>query len=178
MGSAMAYDVSDPQIQERNMAIKAGDKMPDGVFSVMTDSGPGALSSGELFSGKKVVLVSVPGAFTPTCSAKHLPGFVQSVGQLAAKGVDTIACVSVNDVFVMDAWGKDQGVGDKVTMLADGNGEYTRALDLEMDGTAFGMGMRGQRFAIVADDGVATHVAVEAPGQFEVSSAESVLANI
>lgn len=160
------------------MAIQSGEQMPEGVFSVMTDSGPGALSSAELFDGKKVVLVSVPGAFTPTCSAKHLPGFVQHAADLSAKGVDTVACISVNDVFVMDAWGKDQAVGDSVVMLADGNGDYARALGLEMDGTAFGMGMRSQRFAIVVDDGVATHVAVEEPGQFDVSKAESVLANL
>jgi peroxiredoxin len=158
------------------MTIKAGDKMPSGVFGVMTDSGPGALSTDELFSGKKVVLVSVPGAFTPTCSMNHLPGFVDSAADIAAKGVDTIACMAVNDVFVMHAWGKDRGVGEKVKMLADGNGEYARALGLEMDGTKFGMGMRGQRFAIVVDNGVASHVAVEAPGKFEVSKADAILA--
>lgn len=150
--------------------------MPAGVFGVMTENGPGAMSTDELFAGKKVVLVSVPGAFTPTCSAKHLPGFLEHADEIAARGVDTIACMAVNDVFVMNAWGKDQGVGDKVVMLADGNGEYAEALGLEMDGSAFGMGRRGQRFAIVVDDGVATHVAVEAPGQFEVSKAESVIA--
>ena len=150
--------------------------MPAGVFGVMTESGPGAMSTDELFAGKKVVLVSVPGAFTPTCSAQHLPGFLEHGDAIAAKGIDTVACMAVNDVFVMDAWGKDQGVGDKVVMLADGNGEYAAALGLEMDGSAFGMGTRGQRFAIVVDDGTATHVAVEAPGQFEVSKAESVLA--
>ena len=158
------------------MAIQAGEKMPSGVFGVMTDKGPDAMSTDELFAGKKVVLVSVPGAFTPTCSANHLPGFVEQADALRAKGVDTIACMAVNDVFVMHAWGQDRGVGDKVVMLADGNGEYAKALDLEMDGTSFGMGMRGQRFAIVVDDGVATEVSVEAPGQFEVSKAEAVLA--
>lgn len=158
------------------MAIQVGEKMPSGIFGVMTDAGPGAISTDELFAGKKVVLVSVPGAFTPTCSANHLPGFVDHASEISAKGVDSIACMAVNDVFVMDAWGKDRSVGDKVLMLADGNGEYAKALDLEMDGTGFGMGMRGQRFAIVVDDGVATHVAVEEPGQFEVSKAESVLA--
>ena len=152
--------------------------MPSGVFGVMTDAGPGAISTDELFAGKKVVLVAVPGAFTPTCSASHLPGFVKQADALLAKGVDSIACMSVNDVFVMHAWGEDQNVGDKVMMLADGNGEYAKALDLEMDGTAFGMGTRSQRFAIIVDDGTATHVAVEAPGQFEVSKAESVLANL
>ena len=160
------------------MTIQAGEKMPSGVFGVMTDAGPGAVSTDELFAGKKVVLVSVPGAFTPTCSASHLPGFVGQADELTGKGVDTIAFMSVNDVFVMHAWGDDQGVGDKVTMLADGNGEYAKALELEMDGTAFGMGMRSQRFAIIVEDGTATHVAVEAPGKFEVSDAESVLASL
>ncbi len=157
------------------MTISAGQKMPSGTFGVMTDAGPGAISSDDLFSGKKVVLVSVPGAFTPTCSMNHLPGFVEHAAALKAKGVDTIACMAVNDVFVMDAWGKDRGAGDDVMMLADGNGEYARALGLEMDATGFGMGMRGQRFAIIVDDGVATHVAVEAPGKFEVSKAEAIL---
>jgi len=152
--------------------------MPSGVFGVMTDAGPGAISTEELFAGKKVVLVSVPGAFTPTCSASHLPGFVNQADDLLAKGVDSIACMSVNDVFVMHAWGEDQKVADKVMMLADGNGEYARALDLEMDGTAFGMGTRSQRFAIIVDDGVAQHVAVEAPGKLEVSKVESILANL
>ena len=160
------------------MTIQAGEKMPSGVFGVMTDAGPGAISTEELFAGKKVVLVSVPGAFTPTCSASHLPGFVNQADDLLAKGVDSIACMSVNDVFVMHAWGEDQKVADKVRMLADGNGEYARALDLEMDGTAFGMGTRSQRFAIIVDDGVAQHVAVEAPGKLEVSKAEAILAKL
>ena len=160
------------------MSIRVGEKMPSGVFGVMTDAGPGAISTDELFAGKKVVLVSVPGAFTPTCSASHLPGFINQADELIAKGVDSIACMSVNDVFVMHAWGEDQKVGDKVMMLADGNGEYARALDLEMDGTAFGMGTRSQRFAIIVDDGTATHVAVEAPGKLEVSKAESILAKL
>ncbi len=160
------------------MSIQAGEKMPSGVFGAMTDAGPGAVSTDDLFGGKKVVLFSVPGAFTPTCSMNHLPGFVDHADDILGKGVDTIACMAVNDVFVMDAWGKDRGVGDKVSMLADGNGEYTRALGLEMDGSGFGMGMRGQRFAIIVDDGVAAHVAVEEPGKFDVSSAESVLANL
>lgn len=160
------------------MSIQAGENMPSGAFGVMTDSGPGAISTSDLFSGKKVVLVSVPGAFTPTCSMNHLPGFVDHADELLAKGVDTIACMAVNDVFVMDAWGKDRGVGDKVLMLADGNGDYARALGLELDGTAFGMGARGQRFALIVDDGVATHVAIEAPGKFEVSAAEAILKNL
>ncbi|MCH7980936.1 MAG: peroxiredoxin [Proteobacteria bacterium] len=157
------------------MSIQTGDKMPSGAFGVMTESGPGAMSTEDLFAGKKIVLVSVPGAFTPTCSLNHLPGFVAQAEALQGKGVDTIAFMAVNDVFVMDAWGKDQGVGDKVLMLADGNGEYAKALGLEFDGSAFGMGTRGQRFAIVVDDGVATSVSVEAPGQFEVSKAEAIL---
>lgn len=160
------------------MAIKAGEKMPDGTFGVMTENGPGAMTSDQLFAGKKVVLVSVPGAFTPTCSMNHLPGFVDNADEIYSKGVDTIACMAVNDVFVMDAWGKDRGVGDKVVMLADGNGDYARALGLELDASGFGMGQRGQRFAIVVDDGVATHVAVEAPGEFEVSKAEAILSNL
>ena len=150
--------------------------MPDGVFGLMDAKGPGSLSTDELFSGKKVVLVSVPGAFTPTCSMNHLPGYVDLADDLLAKGVDTIACMAVNDVFVMSAWGRDREVGDKVLMLADGNGDYSRALGLELDATGFGMGMRGQRFAIVVDDGVATHVAVEEPAKFEVSKAEALLA--
>ena len=152
--------------------------MPSGLFGVMTDAGPGAVSTEDLFGGKKVVLFSVPGAFTPTCSMNHVPGFVDHADEILAKGVDTIACMAVNDIFVMDAWGKDRSVGDKISMLADGNGEYASALGLEMDASGFGMGMRGQRFAIIVDDGVATHVAVEEPGKFEVSSAESVLANL
>ncbi len=157
------------------MTISVGEKMPTGAFGIMTDAGPGAISTDDLFSGKKVVLVSVPGAFTPTCSMDHLPGFVDQAAALKAKNVDTIACMAVNDVFVMDAWGKDRGVGNDVMMLADGNGEYSQALGLELDATGFGMGMRGQRFAIVVVDGVATHVAIEAPGQLEVSKAEAIL---
>jgi peroxiredoxin len=157
------------------MTIQSGDKMPAGVFGVMTDGSAGAISTDELFSGKKVVLVSVPGAFTPTCSAKHLPGFLEHAAELRSKGVDTIACMAVNDVFVMNAWGKDQGVGDDVLMLADGNGDYAEALGLDVDSSAFGMGKRSKRFAIIVDDGVAVHVAVDAPGTFEVSKAEAIL---
>lgn len=157
------------------MTIQPRDKMPSGSFGIMTDSGPGELSTDELFAGKKVVLISVPGAFTPTCSKNHLPGFVDQADALAAKGVDTIACMAVNDVYVMHAWGKDRSVGDKVIMLADGNGDYARALGLELDASGYGMGMRGQRFALIVDDGVATHVAIEAAGQFEVSKAEAIL---
>ena len=157
------------------MTIKTGDTMPTGSFGCMVDGKPGSISTDELFQGKKVVLVSVPGAFTPTCSMSHLPGFVTQAHNIKAKGVDTIACMAVNDVFVMDAWGKDQNVGDEILMLADGNGDYTRELGLELDGRGFGMGMRAQRFALVIEDGVATHVAVEEPAQFEVSKADSIL---
>ena len=160
------------------MSISVGDRMPEGSFTTMGSDGPEAISSADLFGGKKVVLFSVPGAFTPTCSAKHLPGFVAQAAQLKAKGVDTIACMAVNDVFVMDAWGKDQNVGDNVQMLADGNGDYARALGLDLDASGFGMGQRGQRFALIVDDGVATHVAVEGPGEFIVSAAEAVLDNV
>lgn len=160
------------------MAISVGEKMPSGSLAIMGESGPEQISTDELFAGKKVVLVSVPGAFTPTCSKGHLPGYVSKAGDLTSQGVDTIACMAVNDVFVMDAWGKDRNVGDKVMMLADGNGEYTAALGLELDASGFGMGQRGQRFAIVVDDGTATHVAVEAPGAFEVSKAEAILASL
>ncbi len=158
------------------MAVKAGDKMPAGKFKRMTKEGPKEITTDELFSGKRVVLFSVPGAFTPTCDARHLPGFVQLADQILAKGVNTIACMAVNDVFVMNAWGKASGVGDKILMLADGNGEYARALGLEFDAKAHGLGTRGQRFAVVVKDGVATQVEIEAPGQFKVSSAEHVLA--
>jgi len=157
------------------MTIKAGERMPEGKFKTMGDKGPKDLTTAELFSGKRVVLFSVPGAFTPTCDAKHLPGFVQLADQIHAKGVDTIACMAVNDVFVMNAWGKHSGVADKIVMLADGNGHYAKALGLELDASGYGMGTRGQRFAIVVKDGVAEHVDVEAPGQFKVSSAEHIL---
>ena len=157
------------------MAIKAGERMPAGTLKKMTKEGPKDLSTDELFKGKRVVLFSVPGAFTPTCDAKHLPGFVQLADQIRARGVDTIACMAVNDVFVMNAWGKMGGVGDKILMLADGNGEYVKSLGLELDATGFGMGHRGQRLAIVAKNGVATHVDIEAPGEFKVSAADFVL---
>lgn len=160
------------------MAIKAGDRMPAGTFKRMTREGPKDLTADELFKGKRVVLFSVPGAFTPTCDAKHLPGFVQLADQILAKGVNTIACMAVNDVFVMNAWGKASGVGDKILMLADGNGDYARALGLELDASKFGMGKRGQRFAVIVKDGIASHVDVEEPGQFKVSAAEYVLGQL
>jgi len=160
------------------MAIKAGERMPEGKFTRMGPDGPQKVSTEELFKGKTVVLFSVPGAFTPTCNAKHLPGFVQLADQIKAKGVDTIACTAVNDVFVMNAWGKAAGVNDKILMLADGNGEYARALGLELDASGFGMGKRGQRFAIIVKDGTAREVFVEAPGEFKVSAAEYVLKHL
>ena len=157
------------------MTIKAGDKMPEGAFTRMTADGPQKMTTEQLFSGKTVVLFSVPGAFTPTCDAKHLPGFVELADQIKAKGVDTIACTAVNDVFVMNAWGKQGGVGDKILMLADGNGTYAKALGLELDASKFGMGARGQRFAVTVKNGIATQVNVEGPGEFKVSAAEFVL---
>jgi glutaredoxin/glutathione-dependent peroxiredoxin len=160
------------------MTIKAGERMPSGTLKTMTKDGIKDLSTDELFKGKKVVLFSVPGAFTPTCDAKHLPGFVEQAGQINAKGVDTIACMAVNDVFVMNAWGKSSNVGDKVLMLADGNGDYSKALGLEMDGRGFGLGTRGQRFAIVVEDGLAKQVNIEAPKEFKVSAAEYVLGQL
>jgi glutaredoxin/glutathione-dependent peroxiredoxin len=160
------------------MTIKAGDRMPSGKLKTMTKDGPKDVTTDELFKGKKVVLFSVPGAFTPTCDAKHLPGFIQNSEALKGKGVDTIACMAVNDVFVMNAWGKHSNAADKVLMLADGNGDYARALGLELDARGFGMGTRGQRFAVVVDDGVAKSVHVEEPGQFKVSSAEHLLGQL
>jgi len=160
------------------MAIKAGDRMPSGKLKMMTQEGPKDVSTDELFKGKKVVLFSVPGAFTPTCDAKHLPGFVQLADQIHAKGVDTIACMAVNDVFVMNAWGKASSVGDKILMLADGNGDYAKALGLELDAKGYGMGTRGQRFAVVVQDGTAKAVEIEQPGQFKVSAAEHILSKL
>jgi glutaredoxin/glutathione-dependent peroxiredoxin len=156
------------------MSIKAGDKIPASTFKVMSESGPTAVTTAELFAGKKVVLFSVPGAFTPTCSAKHLPGFVERADEFFARGVDTIACVAVNDVFVMNAWGKSANASN-ITMLADGNGEFARAVGLELDASGFGMGQRSQRFALIVNDGVVSKVFVENPGEFKVSSAEHVL---
>jgi len=158
------------------MAIQVGDKVPSTTLQHMTDSGPADISTDEVFGGKKVVLFALPGAFTPTCSAKHLPGFVQQAEAIRAKGVDTIACLSVNDAFVMGAWGKDQGVEDKVLMLADGSADLTKALGLELDLDNRGFGLRSQRYAMIVDDGVVTAVNVEQGGAFEVSSAEAILA--
>jgi peroxiredoxin len=156
------------------MTIKVGDRMPSGTLHTMTDSGPAPVTTDELFKGKKVVLFSVPGAFTPTCSAKHLPGFVGNFDKLKAKGVDTIACMAVNDAFVMGAWGKDQKTDGKVTMLADGSAEYSRKLGLETDLSGYGMGVRGKRFSLLVDDGVVKAVNVD-EGEFKATSAESML---
>ncbi len=158
------------------MTIKVGDKIPSVKIMQGTSEGPKEVATDELFAGKTVVLFGVPGAFTPTCSAKHLPGFVQHAEEFRKKGVDVVACLSVNDAFVMGAWGKDQGTGDNVVMLADGSATFTKALGLELDLTPRNMGVRSQRFALVAKNGVVTHVAVEAPGAFEVSKAETILA--
>lgn len=159
------------------MTIAVGDKVPDVKLVKVTSEGPSAVQSAEYFAGKKVALFSVPGAFTPTCSAKHLPGFVDKAAELKAKGVDEIACTAVNDAFVMGAWNKANG-SDDVTMLADGNGDLAKALGLTMDGSGFGMGTRGQRFSMVVNDGVVEQLNVEAPGDFNVSSAEYMLSQL
>jgi glutaredoxin/glutathione-dependent peroxiredoxin len=156
------------------MTIKVGDKIPSAKLRHMTAEGPKEISTDEIFKGKKVVLFAVPGAFTPTCSAKHLPGFVQQAEALKGKGVDTIACLAVNDAFVMGAWGKAQGTDGKVMMLADGNATFTKELGLEMDGSGFGLGTRSKRYAMVVQDGVVKTLNVEAPGAFEVSSADAI----
>jgi peroxiredoxin len=160
------------------MTIKAGDKVPSATLKVMTGDGPSNVTTEELFGSGKVVMFSVPGAFTPTCSAKHLPGFVDHAAGILGKGVDRIVCIAVNDVFVMNAWGKSAGVEGKVVMAADGNGDFTRSLGLELDATGFGMGKRGQRFAMISKNGVVQAVNVEAPGEFKVSSAEYVLGQL
>jgi len=155
------------------MSIKVGDAIPEGTFTRMTASGPAPVSSSELFAGKKVILFGVPGAFTPTCSNQHLPGYLSQYDALKAKGVDTIACMAVNDVFVMDAWARASGAGDRILMLADGNGAYTRALGLEFDLSGFGMGTRSKRFSMVVEDGIVKQVNVEPGPGVSVSGAES-----
>jgi len=157
------------------MTIATGDKLPEATLVEMTENGPKPRTTAEIFGGRKVALFSVPGAFTPTCSAKHLPGFIANADAFAAKGVDEIVCMAVNDAFVMGAWGKAQNAGGKVSMLADGNGDFVKALGLEMDGTAFGMGLRGQRFSMIVEDGTVTALNIEGPGEFHVSSAEYML---
>jgi peroxiredoxin len=159
------------------MTIKVGDRIPDVKLVKATESGPQAVQSSDYFAGKKVALFAVPGAFTPTCSAKHLPGYVDKAAELKAKGVDEIAATAVNDAFVLGAWNKSGGSGD-ITMLADGNGEFAEALGLTMDGSGFGMGKRSQRYSMIVDDGVVKELNVEAPGDFSVSSAEHMLGQL
>ncbi|QXQ05490.1 peroxiredoxin [Sphingosinicellaceae bacterium] len=160
------------------MTIKVGDTVPSATLMKMTEAGPAPVATDELFKGRTVALFSVPGAFTPTCSAKHLPGYIDNADAMAAKGIDEIVCISVNDVFVMGAWAKAAGVGDKVTLLADGNGDFVEALGLTMDGSRFGMGKRGQRFSMLVKDGKVVELNVEDPGAFNVSSAEYLLAQL
>ncbi len=160
------------------MAIKVGDSIPEVGFRYMGDDGIKEITTGELFGGKKVVVFALPGAFTPTCSAQHVPGYVKNADAILGKGVDTIACVSVNDAFVMGAWAKDQGTDGKVMMLADGNGDFTKAVGLELDASGFGMGLRSQRYAMVVEDGVVKALAVEDGPGLDVSAAEKILAQL
>ena len=160
------------------MTIKVGDKLPDATFMEMTADGPGPISAEDVFGGKTVALFAVPGAYTPTCSAKHLPGFVAKKADLAGKGVDEIVCTSVNDVFVMGAWGASSGADGNVRMLADGNGAFAKALGLEMDASGFGMGQRSQRYSMLVKDGVVAELNVEQGGGFEVSSADYLLGQL
>ena len=157
------------------MAIKTGDKVPSATLMQMKDGGPKPVKTDDLFAGKKVVVFALPGAFTPTCSAKHLPGFIQNAGALKGKGVDAIACVSVNDAFVMGAWARDQKTADKIRMMGDGSANYTKALGLEFDLSARGLGLRCQRFSMLVDNGTVKLLNVEAPGKYEVSDAETML---
>ena len=160
------------------MTIKAGDKLPSVDLQFMGADGVETINSDDLFGARKVILFALPGAFTPTCSAKHLPGFVESAAEIRSRGVDLIACLSVNDAFVMDAWGKQQNVGDDVMMIADGSAHFTRALGLEVDLDAAGMGLRSQRYAMVVNDGVVETLNVEEPRKFEVSDAQTMLAAV
>lgn len=160
------------------MTIKVGDKLPQATFMTMGPDGPMPVTTSDVFGGKRVALFAVPGAFTPTCSAKHLPGFKDNTAAFKAKGVDAIACTSVNDVFVMGAWGKDQGVSNEMQMLADGNGDFAKDIGLELDASGFGMGARSQRYAMVVNDGVVESLHVEEGGEFKVSSAEYLLDHI
>lgn len=160
------------------MTIAKGDKIPNATVMMATADGPQKAEAQEVLGAGKVALFAVPGAFTPTCSAKHLPGFVEKADAFGVKGVDKIVCMSVNDAFVMEAWGKDQNASGKVEMMADGNGDFTRALGLTMDGTGFGLGERSQRFSAILENGVVTELNVEAPGAFDVSSAEHMLGQL
>jgi len=156
------------------MSIKQGDKIPSATLKVMSETGPIDQSTDDIFNGKKVVLFAVPGAFTPGCSMTHLPGFVVNADAIKAKGVDTIVCMAVNDAFVMDAWGKSQNA-EELLMLADGNGEFTKALGLELDASGFGMGSRAQRFGMIVEDGKVSYLGIEAPGEIKASAAEAIL---
>ena len=160
------------------MTIQVGDKLPSATLTTMTAEGPKPLTTSELCEGKKVVLFAVPGAFTPTCSVQHLPGFLENAQSFKDKGVDTVACVSVNDPFVMGAWGKDREVGENLVMLSDGNGDFTAAIGLEMDGSGFGLGTRSQRYAMIVDDGVVSTLNVESGSGLDVSSAETILSEL
>ena len=160
------------------MSIKVGESLPEGTFTRMTEAGPAPVTTKELFAGKKVVLFAVPGAFTPTCSKQHLPGYLAQHDAIKAKGVDTIACLAVNDVFVMDEWARANGVGDRIVMLADGNGTYTKALGLEFDLSGFGMGIRSRRFSMVVDDGVVKELNVESGAGVSVSGAEATVCQL
>jgi peroxiredoxin len=160
------------------MPIQAGDRIPDGTFMTMSEKGPAPLSTDEVFKGKRVVLFSVPGAFTPTCSNMHLPGFVEKYDDFKKKGIDTIACMAVNDVFVMDAWAKAKNAKGKVLMLADGNGAFTKAIGLELDASKYGMGTRSKRFSAIVEDGVVKELNVEAAGEFKVSSADATVCQL
>ncbi len=156
------------------MTIQTGDRIPDAQLTIASADGPQAVSAADFFAGKKVALFAVPGAFTPTCSARHLPSYVEKAGELKAKGIDEIACISVNDPFVMAAWNERDGSRD-VTMIADGNGQFTEALGLSFDGSKFGMGKRSQRYSMIVNDGTVEQVNVEAPGDYRVSGAEAML---
>jgi peroxiredoxin len=160
------------------VAIKVGERVPSVTLMQMKGGAPQPVKTDDFFAGKKVALFALPGAFTPTCSAKHLPGFKQRAHEIRDKGIDLIGCVSVNDAFVMRAWAEDQAVGEDIVMLGDGSGDFTRALGLEMDATGFGMGKRSQRYSMIVDDGVVTELNVEAPGEFKVSSADYLLAQL
>lgn len=159
------------------MAIQIGDLIPEATLATMSDDGPVPVDPSNLFSGKKIVLFAVPGAFTPTCSIRHLPGYIELLSAFGDAGVDTVACMSVNDSYVMEAWGKQAGA-EGILMLADGNAAFTRALGLELDASGFFMGLRSRRFALVAEDGVVTRLFIEEPAEFKISSAEHVLANL
>ncbi len=160
------------------MTIKIGDSLPQATFMTMTAEGPKPVSTDEIFKGKTVAVLALPGAFTPTCSARHLPGYKERAAEFKAKGVDAIVCISVNDVFVMGAWAKDQGIADEVTLLADGNGDFTRAIGLEFDGSKFGMGRRSQRYSALIKDGVVASLNVEEGGEFRVSAADYLLGQV